>query len=101
MAKEFDAALVSKVDDERTLVAVEAAEDGRHASPRGADPAEPVRSSGALDLDYVGPLVGQNRRCERPRRHRCQVQDSGAVERAGHVFLSRLRLARGGQDGRV
>jgi len=73
---------VLEVEHQALLVAVERREQAAHAFAHGADVAV-VIARGRLDLDDLGPQVGQQGRGQRARQHAAEVEDAHAIERAG------------------
>ena len=72
-----------QVEGEAAFVAVESGVGEAHTVDKGPPAAAPVAGVGALDLDHIGPVVGENLGADRPLVNVTEVDDADAGEGRG------------------
>ena len=87
LEKQFPPAWVLEVNRHRALVPVECMKRRRVVADEFTEhrhPAHPVAGSRPLDLDDVGPQIGQCLGAERTQHHLCEVENANSFEGALH-----------------
>jgi hypothetical protein len=69
----------AQIQDDGSLVSIEARENRRHAAPARANRSQSIAAPGPLDLDHVRALIRKDRSRERSRGHRGQIYNADAI----------------------
>ena len=82
---------VLEIERDASLAAIDSYEVGRvRARERRPPPAGLIAGAGLLDLDHLGPQIGQHHRAVRARQHARQIEHAQARERR----ITRVHLKR-------